>query len=155
MSKRYFPAFLDSKGRVVMVAGGGRVAERRIRTLKMFDFDVTVVSTGLTSELTAMAEREEFHFVQESFRPQMAEDAYMVLACTDDRDVNKSIGEYCRERGILVNVCDAREESTFWFPAVAVNDQLTVGLVGSGDDHGETKRAAAGLREIVKGKAYR
>jgi precorrin-2 dehydrogenase/sirohydrochlorin ferrochelatase len=154
MSKRYFPAFVDSKDRRVVVAGGGRVAGRRIRTLKMFEFEVTVVAPELTEELAAMAEKGEFRFVQEKFQPEMAEDAGMVLACTDDRDLNRRTGEYCRSRGIAVNVCDAREESTFWFPAVAVNDQLTVGLVGSGDDHEETKRAAAGLREIVKRKAY-
>lgn len=78
----------------------------------------------------------------------------LVLACTDDRQLNKNIGEHCREHGIPVNVCDAREESTFWFPAIALNEELTMGLVGDGTSHGTVRDAAAALREIIEERNY-
>lgn len=154
MGKRYFPAFVDSKGQKVIVAGGGLVAERRIKTLMGFEFEVTVIAPEMTETLAEMAKAGSFRFIKDSFVPEMAEGAYMVLICTDDRELNRIAGSYCRDRNIPVSVCDARDESTFWFPAVAVNDELTMGLVGDGSDHKKTKRAAAKLREIIEGKAY-
>lgn len=85
----------------------------------------------------------------------LIEGSWMILACTNDRDINRMIGERCRSKGKLVNVCDARNESTFWFPAVALNDELTVGVVGKGTDHMNVKKAAAKLRSVVEGKQYK
>ena len=53
-----------------------------------------------------------------------------------------------------MSVCDRREECTFFFPAVAVNDEVTVGIVGSGKTHRVTRKTAVRLREIVERKAY-
>ena len=80
--------------------------------------------------------------------------ADMILACTDDRELNRSIGDYAKRKKIPVNVCDAREESTFWFPAIAVNDELAMGLVGTGEDHAVVRRAAAALRAVIEDKKY-
>lgn len=80
--------------------------------------------------------------------------ADLILACTDDRQLNRQIGAYARRRGIPVNVCDAREESGFWFPAVALNEELTMGLVGNGRSHDTVRNAAAALREIIEERKY-
>jgi len=77
-----------------------------------------------------------------------------VTACTSDRQVNQMIGENCREAGIPVSVCDAREESTFWFPAVAVNEEVTVGIVGSGETHDVTRKAASAVRKVIEERKY-
>lgn len=80
--------------------------------------------------------------------------ADMILACTDDRELNRQIGAYGKRRNIPVNVCDAREESTFWFPAIALNEELTMGLVGDGTSHGTVRKAAAALREVIEERSY-
>ena len=80
--------------------------------------------------------------------------ADIILACTDDRKLNKKIGAYARKKGIPVNVCDAREESSFWFPAVALNEELTMGLVGTGEDHTAVRKAAAELRKVIRERSY-
>lgn len=201
---RYFPMFIDTAGKTVLVIGGGTVAERRILTLLEFGFQIEVIAERLTERLCELAEDGRFRYVRGSCgiggspdtagqdaaaaagtaaarkgtpaarkgtagaqAEASAEDAApapvpleehpadILLACTDDRELNRRIGEYGRSRQIPVNVCDAREESTFWFPAVALNDELTMGLVGNGASHGTVRQAAAMLREIITGKEYR
>ena len=199
---RYFPMFIDTAGKTVLVIGGGTVAERRILTLLEFGFQIEVIAERLTDRLRGLAEDGRFRYVRGSCGTAGAPDdagqdavaarkgtagaqaearkgtagaqaeasaedaapapvplgehpADILLACTDDRELNRRIGEYGRSRRIPVNVCDAREESTFWFPAVALNDELTMGLVGNGASHGTVRQAAAMLREIITGKEYR
>ena len=86
---------------------------------------------------------------------EAAEGAWMLLACTNDRETNRTIGQFGRENHILINVCDARNESTFWFPAVGLSDELTMGLVGTGKDHMNVKKAAAMLRDVIEKKEYK
>lgn len=158
---RYFPIFMDSQGQRVLVIGGGNVALRRVRTLVEFRFHISLVAEEIRDPIRALAEAGRIRLIRDRWRredPEMLallEGADMVLACTDDRDLNRQIGTLCRDRDIPVNLCDAREGSDFWFPAVAMNDELTMGLTGSGEDHATVRRAAAVLRRIIEEKSYR
>lgn len=162
---RRFPMFIESEGKQVLVIGGGAVAERRVRTMTEFGFEITLISDSLTEGLQAMADDGAFLYVRGRCfvdeKPADSEQhwiglfpADMILACTDDRTVNRQIGEFARRRRIPVNVCDAQEESTFWFPAVALNQELTMGLVGTGEDHRIVRKAAAKLRQVIEEREY-
>ncbi|MCI5689129.1 bifunctional precorrin-2 dehydrogenase/sirohydrochlorin ferrochelatase [Anaerovoracaceae bacterium 42-11] len=154
MKNRYFPVFVPSEGKKVAVFGGGNIATRRVRTLLTFDFAVTVVAPDISAELKAMEEDGKVNLIAGSYEEAYLDGCYMVLACTDNRQVNKQIGADAKKRDILVSVCDNRAECTFYFPAVAAGEEVTAGICGSGRNHGATKRAAAKVREIIKGKAY-
>ena len=153
--RRYFPLFIDTLDRPVVVIGGGNIAERRVMTLAEFGFRITIVSRDLTESLQRMADGGAVEWICDTYRQELTDGAWMILACTDDRDTNRQIGKDGRDRDILVNVCDARNESTFWFPAVALSDELTAGLVGRGTDHRNVKNAAAAIRQVVEGKEYK
>ena len=157
----HFPMFIDTKGKKVVVIGGGNIAERRINTLANFNFNITIRSENISQRIQQLVDAGDIHYEQGRFDPEKPEqfadlffDAYMVLACTDDRTVNQQIGLICKEHDILVNVCDAQDESTFWFPAIALNDELTMGLIGNGKSHETVRKAAAQLRHIIEERVY-
>ena len=157
----HFPMFIDAREKSVLIIGGGKIAERRIQTLSKFSFHITVLSKQLTDEIQRLCNDRQITYVPEAFDPEdpqvcaeLLGNSFMVLACTDDRETNRRIGSLCRERGIQVNVCDAQEESTFWFPAVAVNDELVLGLTGDGTSHETVRKAAAKLRRTIEEKHY-
>ncbi len=154
MKNRYFPVFVPSEGKKATVFGGGAIATRRVRTLMEFDFQVTVVAPLVSEQLKSLAAEGRINLITEPYQEKYLRDCYMVLACTDDRQVNRRIGACARERNILVSVCDNREECTFYFPAIAAGEEVTAGLVGSGADHKATRRAAKKVREIIERKAY-
>lgn len=154
MEHRYFPVFVPTEGRKVVVFGGGKIACRRVKTLMGFDFDVTVVAPEISEEIRTFGAAGRLRLVTDRYDPVYLEGCYMAVACTDQRQVNRVIGAAARARGCLVSVCDNREECNFYFPAVAANDEVTAGLAGDGSSHGVTRRAAAAVREIIERKAY-
>jgi len=157
----HFPMFIDTKDKNVIVIGGGNIAERRLQTLSHFSFNVTVISDQITEGLRSLCDGQRFRHINSVFDSENIGDfadlftkAFMVLACTDNRETNAQIGVICKEHGIPVNVCDAQDESTFWFPAFASNDELVMGLVGDGTSHETVKKAASELRRIIEGRLY-
>lgn len=157
----HFPIFIKTAGSKVIVVGGGKIAQRRIQTLAKFDFEITVLSAQITDDIQKLRDAGRICHVPDVFDPQkpepflhLVEDALMVLACTDDSDVNGQIGALCKSHGIQVNLCDDQKESTFWFPAIATNDELVMGLVGNGKSHETVRNAAARLRQIIEERQY-
>lgn len=154
MENRVFPVFIPSGGKKVIVFGGGKIASRRIRTLMEFDFEVTVVSSSITEEIKSLGEDGRLTYLKARYSPELIDRQFMVLACTNDRETNRKIGLRSKEQGCLVSVCDSREECTFFFPAIAVNEEVTAAVAGGGKTHHITKRAASEVRKIIERKAY-
>ncbi|MGC2872836.1 bifunctional precorrin-2 dehydrogenase/sirohydrochlorin ferrochelatase [Ihubacter sp. mB4P-1] len=154
MNNRYFPMFIPSAGKTALVAGGGKIASRRVESLLQFDFTIVVVSPTVNQQLKQLAEAGRVQWIRDTYHSSYLADADLATACTDDRAVNRQIGADARGRNIPVSVCDCKEECTFYFPAVAASDEVTCGIVGTGRDHRITKRAAAAIRELITRKAY-
>ena len=51
MDTPYFPLFINLSGKKILVAGGGKIALRRVRTLMRFGADIRIVSPVLCAEL--------------------------------------------------------------------------------------------------------
>lgn len=155
LEKRYFPVFIDSEGREVLVVGGGNIAERRILTLLNFRFEITVLSPEVTDAIREHADQGDITWFRGKYEKMDMKGYDLVIAATNDREVNRMIGENASGSGVMYNICDDRNISDMWFPAIAMNDELTVGIIGSGNDHSLVKRAASRIRKLVEGKKYR
>lgn len=146
---RYFPLFIKSDKVKFLVVGGGSIALRRVKTLLKFDFDIKVVSPSLCQELERIIDDDRIEYVKDVYRKEYITDCRIATACTDNRGLNREIGMDCKEAGIPVSVCDCRQECTFYFPAVAVGEEVVCGIAG-GENHKETRRIAAEVRRIVE-----
>ncbi len=145
--KLYFPIFIDLHGRDILVTGGGHIATRRIRTLLPFTDTIRVVAAKPGEELKELCgESEKIVLEERPYREEDLDGAYMVLACTDDRELNGNIARLCRQRGILVNDCSDRRECDFYFPGIVRKDSVVTGISASGEDH----RKAAEIRRKIE-----
>ena len=83
------------------------------------------------------------------FRDSDIEGKEIVLACTDNKEVNEHIAKICKEKGILVSRADSAEDSTFFFPALCESENICVGLVSNGDKHTLVKETAEKIRRLL------
>lgn len=154
MEKKHFPLFISTEGKNVVVFGCGLIGTRRIKTLVQFDFNIRVVSPVCSKDIDNLQKNGNVEYINSLYDESFMEGMDIVLACTNERKINHEIGKSAKDKNLLVSVCDCREECNFYFPAIALNEEVTVGIVGEGLSHTVTKNAANTIREIVKGKAY-
>jgi precorrin-2 dehydrogenase/sirohydrochlorin ferrochelatase/precorrin-6A/cobalt-precorrin-6A reductase len=147
---RWFPFFLNISNKRVVIAGGGAIALRRVKTLLRFDCAIEIIAPDLHGDLAALAAANP-DSVSVALRPFEAGDCRgdYVLALTNDRELNRRISLECQEQGIPVSVADRREESTFYFPALVLWDAVVAGLSSGGKDHAMVREKADRLRAII------
>lgn len=139
-----FPLFLDLTGQTVVLVGGGAIAARRIGTLRLFGCRIVVIAPELK------ANAEGITWIRRPYQPGDLEGAFLAIAATNDRSVNRQVGEEARSLGIPVSVADCEAECSFYFPAVCVGEELVAGVVSSGKDHHRTARAAREIRRVLE-----
>lgn len=164
--KPYFPMFVDISKKRIVVAGGGRIAQRRVETLLKFVDDITVIAPEVTDLICKRIGEGRVHWVREAFHEDTEEGkpdakkgmsdidkllktADMVLAATNDTDCNERIMRICRKQGIPVNVSHEKELCDFYFPAVVVKDNVTVGITSGGLSHGQARRVREQIEDVL------
>lgn len=151
--KPFFPIFIDVSEMKITVVGGGKVAARRIETLLAFAEDITVISPEVLEEINKAAEEKKIRWFPISFQSPQAKEiicrSELVLAATNDSACNEQIAALCRERKIPVNVSHKKELCDFYFPAVAVQENIVAGITASGLDHGQARRARMRIEKAL------
>lgn len=137
-----FPMFVDIENKNILVVGAGKIGCRRIKTLLMFGADITVISENIAEAQLI----ERVIFLKRKFEKKDIDNRFFVIAATNDRKVNNEVSKLCREKNIPVSVADSAEESTFFFPAVCVNDNICVGIVSDGSHHELVRETAKEIR---------
>src|SRR5260370_38603659 len=104
-------------GRRVVVAGGGRVADRRVPGLARAGARVTVISPSVTAGLESLAVAGQVGWERRTYAPGDVEGAWLVQACTNDPVVNDAIAADCEAARIWCVRADDRAASPAWTPA--------------------------------------
>ena len=129
----YLPLFLQLRSQPVVVVGGGRIALRKVDLLRRSGARITVVAPELRPELDQLARRGELHYIAAKFVEAHVEGATLVVAATNDPDVNVAVSEAARARKIPVNVVDTPALSTFIFPAIVDRSPIIVATSSGGE----------------------
>lgn len=147
----YFPFFMEISGKKGVIAGGGRVAARKVEKLAAFGPHLTVIAPRIEEcmriqeKLLQKDAAVSLIFHEREFRMEDLAGADFVIAATDDEALNGRISEYCMDKHIPVNVVDDREKCSFFFPALVKEGNLTVGI----STDGKSPLAASWVREEI------
>ena len=134
-SERLFPMFVDISDWPILVVGAGKIAQRRIETLLQFALSITVVAPECSKKIRQWAQEGKICLKQRAYVPQDLDGMRMVCAATSQNVLNEEIGQECRKKGILVNVCSDKMQCDFHFPGIVKNDSYVVGINGGGRNH--------------------
>ena len=114
-------------GRPPGTAGGrGEVALRKARLLLAAGARITLVSPALEPEFHEFAGR--FTHVAARFDPAHLAGQILVVAATDDLEVNALVYQSATERGLFVNLVDDPERSSFIFPSIIDRSPIVVAV---------------------------
>jgi uroporphyrin-III C-methyltransferase / precorrin-2 dehydrogenase / sirohydrochlorin ferrochelatase len=144
-----YPVVLDLRGRRVLVAGGGRVAGRRVTGLLEAGADVVVVAPRLEPPLAALAAAGRLRTALRPVEPADVDDAWLVHACTDDPDVNAEVAAAAQARRVPCVRADAAAGGTARTPAVTTSAGVTVAVSSSAVGRAGDPRRVAAVRDAV------
>lgn len=142
----YYPINLNLRNRKCVVIGGGTVAERKVKTLLEFGATVVVVSPELSSGLQEMLSRKQITHIASQYEPRCLREALLVIAATDDRQINQTVALEADSHNILVNIVDDPELCTFFVPAIVRRGDVVISVSTSGKSPALARR----IREQVE-----
>jgi len=123
-----YPIFLELAGRRVGVIGGGTVAVRKAQALLAAGARLVVVAEHVDDMLTALCTRSKAELVRSKYSKNYLAGAVLVIAATNNRQLNKQIYKDCQELEILCNVVDQPELCDFFVPAVVKRGELQIAI---------------------------
>lgn len=127
-----FPAFLDLRGRPVLVVGGGAVARRKIAALLPTGAEVQVGAPALDPEVAALVEAGHVVHLDGRFNTDWLDGVWLVIAATDDADTNRAVAEAAHARRIWANVVDDAPLCSFQVPARIERGPLQIAISSGG-----------------------
>src|SRR5271166_5712311 len=98
----WFPIFIDLKGEPCLVVGGGAVAARKAAQLAGAGARAFVIARRIGDAIREMAEPGTLEALACDFEPSALDGMRLVIAATDDRELNRSVAQAARLRGIPV-----------------------------------------------------
>lgn len=79
MTDRYFPLFIPTEGKKILIFGGGGIALRRIKTLLNYGFELYAVSRGFCDGIEALEKENRIKMHRAELALSPAEDAIISL----------------------------------------------------------------------------
>jgi len=140
----YFPVSLNLSDARCLVVGGGPVALQKARALRRAGGAVTVVSPELCAGFGRLAVRH----LRRRFRAADVRGARVVIAATDDPQVNARVHRTCVRQGILVNVVDVPALCTFIVPSVVRRGPVTLAVSTDGQSPSLAKAIRKDLERL-------
>jgi precorrin-2 dehydrogenase / sirohydrochlorin ferrochelatase len=123
-----YPVNLLLSGRRCLVVGGGAVAARKVSGLAAAGADVTVVAPSVREEIRAMG----VTFEERPYRRGEVAGYRLVIAATDDPEVNRAVHDDGEAAGVWVNAADDPPSCSFILPAVVRQGPVMVTVSTSG-----------------------
>lgn len=127
-----YPVCLNISGKLCVVIGGGRVAERKIQGILAGSGSVRVVSPVLTTTLHDLASQAVIEWREKPYNGTDLEGAFLVFAATNTPKVQGAVLRDARAAGLLVNIADNSAACDFQVPASIRRGDLTLSVATKG-----------------------
>ncbi|MGH2833444.1 MAG: precorrin-2 dehydrogenase/sirohydrochlorin ferrochelatase family protein, partial [Solirubrobacteraceae bacterium] len=125
----FYIACLKLTGRRCVVIGGGEIGLEKVEGLLACDAEVTLISPEAGEELQEYASEGSIHWVQRAYGgPADLEGVFMVIAATNQSEVNITVFEDAERRAMLVNVVDVPPLCNFILPAIVRSGPLAIAV---------------------------
>lgn len=144
----FYIACLRLKGRRCLVVGGGEVGLEKVEGLLACDGDVTLIAPEAEPALQRYAQEGSIRWEQREYAgAQDLEGVFVVIAATNDTDVNIAVYDDAERRAMLVNVVDVPPLCNFILPAIVRSGPLAIAISTAGASPALAKRIK---REIAE-----
>jgi precorrin-2 dehydrogenase / sirohydrochlorin ferrochelatase len=150
----FYIACLKLKARRCLVIGGGDVGLEKVEGLLACEAGVTLIAPVAHPELESLAAEGSIEWEKRPYAGAAdLEGAFMVIAATDDSEVNIGVFDDAEKRAMLVNVVDVPPLCNFILPAIVRTGPLAIAISTAGASPALAKRMKREISELF-GEEY-
>lgn len=128
---RMQPLFIDLTNKRIVIAGGGRIAFRKAKTLDGENAHITFVAPDFSDELLHLAHQRGYELIQREASPDDFKNAFLSILATNEREANHALAKSL-DSGQLVCVVDEAGEGNVIFPAAVRRGPLQIAVTSNG-----------------------
>ncbi|MFV3126293.1 siroheme synthase CysG [Niveispirillum sp. KHB5.9] len=128
MALRGFPVTLPLEGQKVLVVGGGELALRKARLVAKAGCRLTIVAADIHPDLAKLADV----VIARDFTQTDVDGHRVIFAASDVDATDRAVAEAARAAGILVNVPDRPDLSSFIMPAIIDREPISIAISSGG-----------------------
>ena len=152
MSKNeLYPIFLKVSELEVLIVGGGKVAFEKLTFLfkSSPNAKVTVVAESINSDVLGLLKKKEVRTLINKYNSSFLNDMHIVIAATDNFEVNLKVHSDCKKRNILVNVADNPDYCDFYMGGIVTKGNVKIAISTNGKSPTMSKRLRQFFEEVL------
>jgi siroheme synthase-like protein len=143
-----FPVFLKLNDLHTVLIGAGNVGLEKLTAIIQNSpcAKVTVVALNISPGIyDVAAELNSVSIIQKSFEDSDLDNADLVIAATNDSDLNNFIRQSAHDRKLLINVADKPELCDFYLSSIVQKGDLKIAI----STNGKSPTIAKRLKEVL------
>lgn len=142
----FYPVNLNLDNMEIIIVGGGNVALRKCMNFLDFGKSVTVLAPDFDIRFLELGNKVDL--INDIFKEEYIDKFDIVVAATDDKEVNEEIACICRKKSKLINVVDSRDLSDFTVSSYVKRGDLLIGISTGGKIPALSAKIRRDLEEI-------
>jgi len=146
-----YPIFLKMHQLQTLIVGGGHVALEKLTFLLKSspNANVQMVAPFFREETIALAKRFDVKMITISYDDAFLIDKDLVIAATNNKEVNKQIYKDARKRNLLVNVADTPDLCDFYLGGIVTKGNIKIAISTNGKSPTMAKRLRQFFEDVI------
>ncbi|MCL7753844.1 bifunctional precorrin-2 dehydrogenase/sirohydrochlorin ferrochelatase [Polaribacter sp. Z022] len=146
-----YPIFLKTKQLEILIVGGGFVALEKLSFLLKSspNSKVTMVAPFFRDETLEKVKGFNVQLVHDEYKNIHLKNKDIVIATTDNVEVNIQVYKDCKERNVLVNVADNPPYCDFYMGGIVTKGNVKIAISTNGKSPTTAKRLRQFFEEVI------
>ena len=146
---KYFPIFTNLYNKHVLIVGGGEIALRKTYAILKVKANVSVVAPSFCNDLQEIGNSGRVTLINDFFDEKYLDGIILVIAATNNENVNSHVFTCANLKNIFVNVVDDQSKCSFIFPSIVDRDPITIAISSAGSSPTLARKLREKLETLI------
>lgn len=146
-----YPIFLKTAKLSILIVGGGNVAEEKLTFLTKSspDANIVMVAPEFRKSTLQLASRYKVELIFDRYHEKYLTGKHMIIATTDNPEINIQVYEDCRKRDKLVNLADNPPYCDFYMGGIVTKGNVKIAISTNGKSPTTAKRLRQFFEDVI------
>lgn len=145
-----FPISLKLQQQRCLIVGGGQIAWRKATLLAKAGAIIDVIAPAISTQLQQLVAQTQGQCIHQAYTQNSVLTAYrLVIAATNDAEVNHQVFVQCERANILVNSVDDIPNCRFMIPAIVDRSPLVIAVASNGSSPVLSRQIRTQLESLI------